>query len=112
MRKMIFLAIITFCSFQMTAQQGNKPSMQVKNEIEVLKNADLNLSDIQILRITQVLMGEEQILTKNLRVLEGNKSLIAQRTKELKLNKVINIKGALTEQQAEKFDALKLADKF
>jgi hypothetical protein len=40
MRKIIFLAIITFCSFQMTAQQGNKPSMQVKNEIEVLKNAD------------------------------------------------------------------------
>jgi len=112
MRKMIFLAIITLCSFQMTAQQGNKPSMQVKNEIEVLKNADLNLSDIQILRITQVLIGEEQILTNNLRVLEGNKSLIAQRTKELKLNKVINIKGALTEQQAEKFDALKLADKF
>ena len=112
MRKMIFLAIITLCSFQMTAQQANKPSMQVKNEIEVLKNADLNLSDIQILRITQVLIGEEQILTKNLRVLEGNKSLIAQRTKELKLNKVINIKGALTEQQAEKFDALKLADKF
>ena len=112
MRKMIFLAIITFCSFQMTAQQGNKPSMQVKNEIEVLKNADLNLSDIQISRITQVLIGEEQILSRNLRVLEGNKSLIAQRTKELKLNKVINIKGSLTEQQAEKFDALKLADKF
>ncbi len=111
MRKMIVFALVILCSLQMKAQQGNQPSSQVKKEIEVLKNADLNLSDLQISRITQVLIGEEQILNKNLHVMEGNKSLISQRTKELKTNKVINIKGALTEQQSQKFDALKLGDK-
>jgi hypothetical protein len=43
---------------------------------------------------------------------DGNKSLIEARIAELKIYTINNIKGAMTPQQIEKFDAIKLAEKF
>ena len=94
------------------AQTQNQPSKQVLSEIQVLTKADLNLSDIQISRITSVLTAQEQLLARNAEALKGNKSVVDQRMKELKANKISNIKGALTPQQLEKFNALKLEEKF
>ncbi len=112
MKKILLITSIFLCSIQMIAQTSNQVSVQVAKEIEILKKSDLNLSDIQLSRITTVLIGEEQILKRNNHALEGNKSALSQRALELKNSKIRNIKGAMTEQQAEKFDALKLAEKF
>ena len=112
MKKILLITSIFLCSIHMIAQTSNQVSVQVAKEIEILKKSDLNLSDIQLSRITTVLIGEEQILKRNNHALEGNKSASSQRALELKNSKIRNIKGAMTEQQAEKFDALKLAEKF
>jgi hypothetical protein len=106
-----FIALL-FSVTALFAQTQNQPSKQVLNEIQILTKADLNLSDIQISRITSVLMAQEQILVRNAHSLEGNKTVVDQRMKELKANKISNIKGALTPQQLEKFNALKLEEKF
>ncbi len=87
------------------------PSAAVKKQIDILKSADLNLTDVQLGRITTVLIGEEQNSIKVLKAVEGNKSLLEMRLKEIKEHKVSNIKGAMSPQQVEKFDVLKLADK-
>ena len=112
MKQIILMAGFFLCSLGMTAQNSNSISTQVSKEIEILRKADLNLSDIQISRITQVLVGQEQIQNRNNQALEGNKAVLAQRAAELRNSKIQNMKGAMTEQQIEKFDALKLADKF
>ncbi|GBL35602.1 hypothetical protein EMGBS15_11970 [Filimonas sp.] len=112
MKQITLIAGFFLCSLGMTAQNSNNISTQVSKEIEILRKADLNLSDIQLSRITQVLAGQEQIQNRNNQALEGNKAVLAQRNAELRKSKIQNIKGAMTEQQREKFDALKLTDKF
>ncbi len=113
MKQVLFLASFLFLSFSMLSAQSTNAelSTNVKKAITVLKIADLNLSEMQLSRITSVLISEDQILQKNLKVLEGNKSAQAQRIKELKDIKINNLKGAMTEQQVQKFIALKLEDK-
>lgn len=115
MKHLFFLAFVLFFSVNLMNAQGqtsNEPSDHVKSELAILKKADLNLTDRQVARITSVLMAQEAIETRNLKAVEGNKSVVEQRMKDLKANKINNIKGALTEQQVEKFNALKLDDKF
>ena len=112
--KKIVLIIILFVAVLSgaNAKQALQPSETVKKEIAIFKKADLNLSDIQLYRITTVLMAEDQHLQRNKSAAEGNKAVMETRLKELKANKIKNLKGALTDQQAIKFDALKLADQF
>ena len=110
--KKIFLLLFTFVSLNLFAQQANNLPENVKKDIETLQKADLNLSDIQISRITQVLLGQDELLKRNIKSAEGNKTTLNQRLTELKINKVKNIKGAMNEQQVEKFNALKLEEKF
>ena len=113
MKRTLFTIVLAFVFFFVNAQTStNQPSAKVLHELSILKTADLNLSDVQIERITAVLSSQDQIYQKNMKVLEGNKSLLAQRIKELKEIKINNVKGALTEKQVEKFNALKLADQF
>lgn len=110
MKKIVLLFGFIACLFTVKAQQNDLP-INVKKQIEVLKKADLNLSDVQLSRITTVLIGKDQSYQKMLKALEGNKSLLQTRTAEYKADLQSNIKGAMSPQQAEKFDALKLGDK-
>lgn len=115
MKHLFFLAFVLFFSINIINAQtptSNEPSEHVKSELAILKKADLNLTDRQVARITAVLMSQETIETRNMKAVEGNKSVAEQRMKDLKANKINNIKGALTDQQVEKFNALKLEDKF
>lgn len=110
MKKIALLLGFVACFFTAQAQQ-NELSANVKKQLEVLKKADLNLTDVQISRITIVLTAKDQNYQKMLKTLSGNKSLLQTRTEEYKLDIQSNIKGAMSPQQAEKFDALKLGDK-
>jgi hypothetical protein len=110
MKKIILSLSLIACLFTVKAQQ-NELSVTVKKQIEVLKKADLNLSNEQLSRITTVLISKDLGYQKMLKALEGNKSLIQTRTAEYKADIFSNIKGAMSPQQAEKFDALKLSDK-
>jgi len=103
----IVLILISIVSFS----QNKTMSQHVKKQIEVLKKADLNLTDLQLSRITIVLINEDANLQKNIKSLEGNKSILETRIAEIKINTINNIKGAMTPQQIEKFDAFKLAEK-
>jgi hypothetical protein len=105
MKKIIFLSFLLCASVFISQAQTQQPSAKVKQEVELIRKADLGLTDVQISRLTTVLMGEE----KNLEM--SNK---AQQETRLKLhhdNKIRNIKGVMSAAQAEKFDALKLGDK-
>ena len=104
----IVLILISFVSFS----QNKTMSQRVKKQIEVLKKADLNLTDIQLSRITIVLINDDENYQKMIKSFDGNKSLIEARIAELKIYTINNIKGAMTPQQIEKFDAIKLAEKF
>lgn len=108
----ISLFFILFSTISFAQNADNKPSEQVKSEMNILKNADLGLSDIQITRITYVLMGEESNMKRIEKTLEGNKTQLEKYQNEHRANKINNIKGAMSPQQAEKFDALKLESKF
>lgn len=110
MKKIALLLAFLGCLFNAQAQQNELPA-NVKKQIDVLKKADLNLTDVQLSRITTVLVGKDLGYQKMLKALEGNKSLLQTRTAEYKADLQSNIKGAMTPQQAEKFDALKLGDK-
>jgi hypothetical protein len=110
MKKILFLLGFITCLFNVQAQQ-NELSANVKKQIDVLKKADLNLSDVQLSRITTVLVGKDISYQKMLKALEGNKSLLQTRIAEYKADVESNIKGAMSPQQAEKFDALKLVEK-
>ena len=110
MKKIVLLLSFLACLFNVQAQQNELPA-NVKKQIDVLKKADLNLTDVQLSRITTVLVGKDLGYQKMLKALEGNKSLLQTRTAEYKADLQSNIKGAMTPQQAEKFDALKLGDK-
>lgn len=105
----IFLAFITLSNLSIA--QVQEPSSKVKAQIAVLKHAELNLSDVQLSRITTVLIGEEQNAERSIKSIEGNKSLLEKRLQALKENQINNIKGAMTPQQVKKFEDLKLADK-
>ena len=112
--KKIF-SIVSFCllSFVGTAQvMGAQPSEKVKKEVAILKSADLGMTDIQLSRVTVVLMGEESNYLRMENAREGNKAQLEQRMKDMRANKISNIKGTMTDAQAEKFDAMKLGDKF
>jgi len=112
MKKLILIAAILFTgSVSLFAQAGQTPSVKVKKQMEVLRQADLNLSEVQLGRIQTVLMGEEQNAVRALKAVEGNKALQEKRLQELKTNQINNIKGAMSPQQAEKFEALHLADR-
>lgn len=110
MKKITLILGLVVCLFHAQAQQ-NELSANVKKQIEVLKKSDLNLTDVQLSRITMVLTAKDQNYQKMLKTLAGNKSLLQTRTEEYKADIQSNIKGAMTPQQAEKFDALKLGDK-
>lgn len=114
--KRIILVAMCLISVQLMTAQTAKPSNElakvVKNELDILKKADLNLTEVQVSRITMVLNSQDQLLLKTQEALNGNKSVLDQRLKELKSNKINNILGAMTDQQVEKFKALKLEDKF
>lgn len=110
MKKILLLLGFITCLFNVQAQQ-NELSANVKKQIDVLKKADLNLSDVQLSRITTVLVGKDISYQKMLKALEGNKSLLQTRIAEYKADVESNIKGAMSPQQAEKFDALKLVEK-
>ena len=112
MKFIIHLSFIFFLSINLlSAQTTPQPSASVKKDVEVLNASGLNLTDRQVSRITIVLMGQEDIATRNIKALEGNKSVLQTRLSEIKVHKINNIKGALTEQQVEKFNSLKLEDK-
>lgn len=89
-----------------------KMSERVTKEIAVLQKADLNLSDMQLSRITIVLNSLDENYTKTMKTFEGNKSVQSQRLAEIQVQKVNNIKGVLTPSQLEKFNALKLESQF
>lgn len=112
MKKILSIAAFICFTLVMNAQHGAVPSENVKKEIAILKNADLDLTDVQLNRISTVLIGEEANKIRVQKALEGNKSQLELRMKDLHANKIGNIKGGMSPQQAEKFDALKLADKF
>ncbi|HNB82110.1 MAG TPA: hypothetical protein PLP14_08445 [Chitinophagaceae bacterium] len=112
--KQIFLLLAFFLSLNSTllAQKDQELPAQVQKELNILKKADLNLSEIQLSRIAMVLKSYDDMTQKTLKTLDGNKSVIETRLKEIRQNKINNIKGAFTPQQVEKFDALKLESKF
>jgi hypothetical protein len=113
MKKILSIAAFLMFSLVAGAQiKGSEPSENVKKQVTILKKADLGLTDIQISRITTVLMGEEANQLRAEKALEGNKAQLELRMKDMHVNKINNIKGAMSEAQAEKFDALKIADKF
>lgn len=112
MKKLLAIISMLFMSFAMQAQYNNHaPSENVKKDIEILKKADLGLTDMQITRLTTVLTGIESNETKLTKSLEGNKSQLELHMKDFHANKINNIKGTMDKAQAEKFDALKLSDK-
>jgi len=112
MKTITYLLLFLFAGLAGMAQNKDQVSDAVLKEVEILKKADLNMSPVQLQRVTSVLVGQEQIKERNLKVLQGNKSVQEQKLKELKENKIMNIKGTLTPQQVEKFNALHLEDKF
>ena len=103
----IILILISFVSFS----QNNAITKRVKKQIEIIKKADLNLTELQLSRITMVLSNEDANLQKNIKSFEGNKSALEARIAEINTNSMNNIKGTMTPQQIEKFDAIKLAEK-
>jgi hypothetical protein len=103
----IILILISFVSFS----QNNAITKRVKKQIEIIKKADLNLTELQLSRITMVLSNEDANLQKNINSFEGNKIALEVRIAEMNTNSMNNIKGAMTPQQIEKFDAIKLAEK-
>lgn len=112
MKKIVLIfAFLFMCLNMVFAQKQQNPSDKVKNELAVLQKADLNLSDVQVVRITTVLTASEQLYMENMKLLEGNKAVLQTRLKELKANKISNVRGAMTDQQVVKFDALKLEEK-
>ncbi|MBP6623841.1 MAG: hypothetical protein KA198_01635 [Chitinophagaceae bacterium] len=112
MKKLITFIHCTLFAVAVFAQDSKTLSPEIKTQIEILKNSTLQLSDIQISRITTVLVGEEMNYQRVLKSLNGNKSQLEIHLKELKEHKIQNIKGAMTPLQKEIFDNLKLDSKF
>lgn len=111
MKKIIFLSFLLCAGVFISQAQTQQPSAKVKQEVELIRKADLGLTDVQISRLTTVLMGEEKNLEMSMKALEGNKAQQETRFKLHHDNKIRNIKGVMSAAQAEKFDALKLGDK-
>ena len=113
MKKIISsLFVVLLLSTSVFAQNTElKPSPKVQKDIEILKKTELGLTEIQVQRITYLLIGEESNFKRVEKAFEGNKSQLELYSKELFENKISNIKGAMSAPQAEKFDQLKLADK-
>ena len=113
MKKYLFLILALTATF-ISKGQSNSPkvSEKVAKEIEILKNSDLKLNENQLYRITTVLVGEEQKLTRIQAMLAGNKIQLEQNLIEYKKHKILNIKGAMTDLQKEKFDEAKMEQKF
>lgn len=112
MKKLIILLHCTFFAVTVFAQDTKTISPEIQTQIEILKKSTLQLTDIQISRITTVLVGEELNYQRVLKTLNGNKAQIDSHLKELKEHKIQNIKGAMTPLQKEIFDSLKLESKF
>ncbi len=111
MKKIIFLSFLLCASVFISQAQTQQPSAKVQQEVELIRKADLGLTDVQISRLTTVLMGEEKNLEMSMKALEGNKGQQETRLKLHHDNKIRNIKGVMSAAQVEKFDALKLGDK-
>jgi hypothetical protein len=113
MKKYLFLFLACFATFFSMAQSGStKPSTYVTKEVDILKNSELKLNETQLSRITSVLIGEEQRMARIQSLFSGNKIELEKNLAELKKHKIQNIKGAMTDLQKEKFDELKLDQKF
>ncbi len=112
MKKIVnFLFLFTLSVSTVFGQVNSTPSKEVLNKIEILKNANLQLSDVQIGRITTVLMGEEQNELRIKKAMEGNKSQLDIRLQEHKQHVISNIKGAMTPFQVELFEKQQLESK-
>jgi hypothetical protein len=112
MKKFLLAIIVVATSFISIAQSGNIPSNEVVKKILLLKDAGLNLSDMQLSRITTVLMTNEDMIAKNKKKLADNPTILAKRLAELRENTLNNVRGAMTPKQVEKFDAEKMDEKF
>lgn len=110
MKNLICISFLIFVSNFVNAQDL-KLSNNVKNELEILKKANLNLSDIQISRITHILQSDEEIVIRNKKTYNGNKVMLEEKLAEIKKYRINNILGAMTPLQAEKFVQQKLEDK-
>lgn len=112
MKKILFTLSLLFASLFMFAQGSNQNLPDaVKKQVEILKTSDLKLSDVQLSRITTVLIAENDKVEKSKKMLETNNPQLQQRLQLLKEIMVRNVKGAMTPLQVEKFDAAKLAEK-
>jgi len=110
--KKLFLSLVLLATTQfIQAQTNNNLPEKVKNQVEVLKNSDLKLSDAQLSRITSVLVAENDKVVKSQMMLEGNPSALHTRMVELKKVMITNIQGGMTPLQVEKFDLEHLGDK-
>jgi len=107
----VLLCLLFGSSIHFAQSTSNEVPKEIKQKIEILRNAGLGLTDVQLSRITYVLIGEEKNITKNIQTLEGNKGLQQSRMKELQAQKIMNIKGTMNQTQIEKFDLLKLSEK-
>jgi hypothetical protein len=113
MKKMLFIFSLILFSSVVTYAQGNaKPSKEVMQKVEILKAANLQLSEVQLGRITTVLMGEESNEMRIRKALEGNKSQLELRLIEHKQHVINNLKGAMTPYQVELFEKQQLENKF
>ena len=114
MKPFSFLLIALFFVVNTTQAQVDKKqlSANVVREIALLKKADLNLTEVQLSRITLLLNSFDEMSDKTMKTLEGNKAAQKSRLDEIKKSKINNVRGAMTPQQVEKFDALQLENQF
>lgn len=113
MKKIVLTSAVLFTTL-MTFAQGSQASdlpEAVKKQVAVLKSSDLKLSEVQLARITTVLVAENDKVEKSKKMLEANNQQLNERLKLLKEIMIQNVKGGMTPLQAEKFDAEKLGDK-
>ncbi len=104
MKKSILLLTVIFFSLTSVFAQNSK------NDIDLLKK-ELNISDVQVARISLVIDEHNKIVAKTETAFEGNKSVLQSRLQKLHDLKVMNVKGALTPAQQELFDQKKLGEK-
>ena len=112
MKHLIYSIALLFMSIATMAQSSSQPIPEkVKQQLEILKSSDLNLTDVQIGRITTVLTAENQKVERMSKINESNQAKLQEDKKTLKAIMINNLKGAMTPLQVEKFDTAKLAEK-
>lgn len=112
MKKILFTLSILFSSLFMFSQGSQQVVPEtVKNQVAILKASDLKLTDVQLSRITTVLIAENDKLERSKKAVGINNQQLQERMKLHKEVMIKNIKGAMTPLQVEKFDIGKLGDK-